>query len=199
MTRTGLGPATRLASSVRMPASRSASGPERTGHSSMSTTRFDRRSLKPSTMRPPDRSAVMTARRRLDGFTPIVSATSGRKPSRASAATTRSRFICRVAASGIICSAQPPQVPKCRQTGATRSGLGSSTSISRRALALALDRDALAGQREGHVDGPAGVANDAVAAMAERLDRDDLSHSLRAEQKFAVAVAAGDAARGRHR
>ena len=76
----------------------------------------------------PTRSAVSTARRRLAGRRRPSRSTSGVKPCCASAATTKSRFSFRVASSGSICSAQPPQVPKWRQGGATRSGLGSSIS-----------------------------------------------------------------------
>ncbi len=82
------------------------------------------------------RSAVRTARRRLDGGEPSVASTVGDSPCCASAATTKPRFSARVASSGIICSAQPPQLPKCRQSGATRSGLGWMISTMRARLPL---------------------------------------------------------------
>ena len=83
-------------------------------------TRARRRSA-PSTLR----GGGSDGRRRSSPTPPASS------PCWASAATTKSRFSFRVASSGSICSAQPPQRPKCRQIGATRSGLGSSISIAR--------------------------------------------------------------------
>ena len=62
-------------------------------------------------------------------------------------------------------SAQPPQVPKCRQGGCTRSALGAMTRTNRRAAVAGLDLDRLAGQRERHEDARALDLGDAVAAV----------------------------------
>ena len=79
----------------------------------------------------------------------------------------------------MCCSAQPPQVPKWRQAGGTRSALGSTTSTRCARVPVALDLDGLAGQREGHEDALAVDLGDAVAGMAELGDRHRLSHGGR--------------------
>ena len=158
---------------------RSASAATSTGHSSMSTRRFESRSLKPSTMRSPARSAVRTARRRLAGSTPIVSATSASTPSRASAATTKSRL--KLARRG-----ERHHLQRAAAAGAEMPADGRDTIRARledvdqpAALAVALDRDAFAGQREGHVDRTRPATRRFRRRDGRAFDRDDLSHDAR--------------------
>ena len=80
------------------------------------------------------------------------------------------------ARSSQCCNAQPPQTPKCGQIGAMRSALGFSTLRRCRRSGwpgTGFDFDGLARQRAGHVDRALGAVGDAVAAMAEPVDRQD--------------------------
>ena len=123
--------------------------------------------------------------------------TSGVSPCCASAATTKSRFSFRVCIERQHlqrAAAASAEVAARR----TRRGPDSARGSRRGGRARRRARPHLfAGQRERHVERAGGALHDAVAAMAERVDRDDLSHGARsgfarAEQELAVARAAGD-------
>ena len=125
-----------------------------TGHSSMATISLRCRGGGSRGRRPsPSATAEKTARRRLPGAIGTTGSTgasmprcakASRRPARASRRDRR-RAPC-------AASAQPPQVPKWRQTGATRSALARDDAEQPAAVAAPLDLDRLAGQREGHED-----------------------------------------------
>ena len=93
------------------------------------------------------------------------------------------------------CSAQPPQMPKCGQIGAMRSALGASTLQQMPAVGMAGPR------RRPRRSRPAACRARRAARPASRRRRrrdgragrsTSRSVTLRSEEEFAVAVAAGD-------
>ena len=75
--------------------------------------------------------------------------------------------------------AQPPQMPKCGQIGAMRSGLGCLDAKQLPAIGMArhgLDFDSLAGQGAGNEDRFVGAIDHAIAAMADPVDDEMLNH-----------------------
>jgi hypothetical protein len=93
-----------------------------TRQSGVSTSVSERRPWKPSSTVRFVRRAASTARRRVAGGTVTTGAIATASPRAASARSTMPRFHAATKASEPCCSTQPPQVPKCGQGGATRSG-----------------------------------------------------------------------------
>ena len=123
--------ALRLDRTVRSGAIRANSAGCSTAHSVRSTISVPRMRCRPTLIVPVPRRAARSMRRRVRGATGRMGAMGGASnPARRSAAVSRPRFQSRYAAWSQCCDTQPPQTPKWTQTGARRSGPGSSTASS---------------------------------------------------------------------